>query len=101
MSGMFWASVAGARANNLQAWMDYAGELEGRVNSLERDLGQLQDVLKEWQEEAVEANARFSVSASAFQEATGKRVREYLGEEEAERRLTVAREEEKKAYNLK
>jgi len=100
---MFWASLAGARADenaslitNRNRWVEYARELEGRVNSLERDLGQLQDVLKEWQDEAVEANAYNDVHRAAYKKATGRSLLETIGEQEMKQRVAASTEIVKK-----
>lgn len=92
MSGMFWASLAGARADSLQEWMDYATEQESRANKLERRVGQLQHSLGLWQEEAVEAHAFNDVHKAAYQEETGQKLRERIGDEEMDRRIAEARQ---------
>lgn len=108
MSSMFWASLAGARADdnetleeNYRAWKSYAQEQETRANHLERQVGQLQSVLGQWQDEAVDNNGRLNAVGTAFQEVTGVTFREYYGDQEADKRVNAAKESSREGYGLK
>lgn len=91
---MFWAGMAGGRKETINdlrqtvhGWQDYADELE-------QTIARLNYIAKDWQEEAVAGRADARVAMNTFREATGKTVRDYLGNDETERRL----EAERKAY---
>lgn len=112
---MFWASLAGARAdendelatnnqtlrNNYLAWKQHAQDQEARADHLEQQVGRLQAVLGQWQDEAATADANAGVALKAFKEVTGKSVREHLGDEETDRRLAEEKSDSRRNYGLK
>ncbi|MCG5535917.1 hypothetical protein [Ectothiorhodospira mobilis] len=93
---LFYAGLAGARQDRIDRLKRYNRELQGYVDSLDAQVQQLNQALQSWQEEAVEANAAAGVTLKTFREATGKTVREYLGDEETDRRM----KQEAKAYRI-
>jgi hypothetical protein len=105
---MFWASLAGARADDIgvlerdrDLWEQTANEQEARANRLEQQVGRLQGVLGQWQEEAVRANASAGVALDAFKEVNGESVRDHFGNDETNRRLAEETERSRKHYGLK
>lgn len=98
-SSTFYAGLAGARADDIvvlerdrDQWQQHAQAQEARANHLEQQVGRLQIVLGQWQDEAVEAHAFNDVHKAAYQEETGQKLRERIGDEEMDRRITEARQ---------
>ena len=109
MSGMsgadsfFYAGLAGGRRDQIDAlehdvaalreWKEYALQQEQQIAQIQRVLGQ-------WQEEAVEAGASALVREEAFKEVTGKGVREYFGDKEVDRRMQEGQKTIREGHGL-
>ena len=87
--------------NNYLAWKQHAQDQEARADHLEQQVGRLQAVLGQWQDEAATADANAGVALKAFKEVTGKSVREHLGDEETDRRLAEEKSDSRRNYGLK
>ncbi len=95
---LFWAGLAGARADdintlesNYRSWKNHAQNLEGRVERISK-------ASKAWRDEAIDNGASALVREEAFKEVTGKGVREYFGDQEIDKRMDEARPAIREGY---
>jgi ATP-dependent protease HslVU (ClpYQ) peptidase subunit len=97
---MFFAGLAGKRAENMQTLEGNKRAWKSHAQNLEKKVDRLNTVAKQWQDEAIKNNANAIVGLEAFEEVVGHSVREHFGDQETDRRKAEARIRSKNDYGV-
>ena len=105
---LFYAGLAGGRQNAIDEknaalgeWQQHSHQLERKITALNKRLRKVNEIAKDWQEQAVMKDAQMVVAAKTFREVTGEGVVDHLGgESEFDRRVKEQVPNSRKAYGL-